>query len=289
MIPPHYALLAGAIISQVAPINASYRLRFKTWAARLLQVSIVLLGSSLNFYTILKDGPQGLIITLIWLLLVLFLGEILARLFKVSSPLSLLISVGSAICGGSAIGAVSPVLRADPVTMATALSIVFILNAVAVFLFPGLGHLLGLSQSQFGTWAALAIHDTSSVVAASQIYGEEALKVGTTLKLTRALWIIPVTLVLSFLKKSSGRLSVPWFILLFLVNSLIFTFVTEMHGLIPLFKETSRTGFSMTLFLIGLTINREQLKNIEWGAMKLSLVLWLIIVTLSLGYVMMMR
>jgi uncharacterized integral membrane protein (TIGR00698 family) len=206
-------------------------------------------------------------------------------MFKISSPLSELITAGTSICGGSAISALSPVLKAESLTMATALGIVFCLNALAVFLFPPLAHWLELSQQQFGVWAALAIHDTSSVVAACQIYGDEALKIGPMLKLTRALWIIPLTLFFSFKTKSKAKLTYPWFILFFLLLSLFFTFRSEFNDLIPYLTKISKTGLSLTLFLIGLNLSKDQLKEIGLRPVLFGSVLWLFTLGGSLFYV----
>jgi uncharacterized integral membrane protein (TIGR00698 family) len=212
-------------------------------------------------------------------------GTLLARILKIDSTLSHLITVGTSICGGSAISAISPILHASALTMATALGIVFILNAISVFIFPPIGHHLQLSQEQFGTWAALAIHDTSSVVATSQLYGEEALKIGTTLKLTRALWIIPLSLVFAAIRKTDQKISIPWFILVFLLVSLLFTFFSELEFLIPYFSKLSKIGLSLTLFLIGLGLKKEQLKSIGSKPILFGLILWMITAIGSLIFV----
>jgi uncharacterized integral membrane protein (TIGR00698 family) len=284
-IAPHWAILAGLALSLVLKLSAIEQRLVKTWSSRILQASIVLLGSALNFQAVINQGFTGVITTLISLSVILFLAELLAWTFKVDSPLSHLIAVGTAICGGSAIGAVSPVIKADNLSIAVAMGIVFILNAFAIISFPVLGNFLQLGQNQFGTWAALAIHDTSAVVAASSAYGEEALATATTLKLTRALWIMPVALMFTIKVKSQTKVSFPWFILLFLVMSLIFTTVESISFISPYLKIFSKHGFTMTLFLIGLSLNRDQLKQIQSKTILYALALWILAMGLSLGYV----
>jgi uncharacterized integral membrane protein (TIGR00698 family) len=283
-IAPQWSILIGVATALILSPSTNTSKKSKEWSGRILQWSIVLLGSALNFNIVIKQGAQGAFLTLVSISLVLLIGEALSRVLKVESPLSVLISVGTAICGGSAIGAVSPVIRADAFSMAISLGLVFILNALSVFIFPPLGHLFEMTQVQFGTWSALAIHDTSSVVAASGIYGEEALKVGTTLKLTRALWILPLSISLSYVKKSDGKFAIPWFIFLFLANSLIFTFVGSMGFLIPYFSQLSKIGFSLTLFLIGISLNKEQLKRLKLKPVLYAVLLWLITLSGSLYY-----
>lgn len=284
-VAPHWSILGGVILSLALPQASFVQKKGKAFSARLLQVSVVFLGAGLNFQSVLKEGSEGVIVTFTSICGVFLVGYFLARLFQVERTLGLLITSGTSICGGSAISAVSPVLKADNLTMATSLGIVFILNATAVFLFPPIATFLQLSQKQFGTWAALAIHDTSSVVAASQIYGEEALKIGATLKLTRALWIIPLTLIFAGLKKSESKITVPWFILYFLLFSLAFTFIEPIRFLIPSFSLLSKAGLSLTLFFIGLGLNKEQLKKIGKRPVLFGISLWLVTLTLTLGYV----
>ena len=284
-LPPHWSILLGVLFSLLLPESEWFKKNGKVLSSRLLQVSIVLLGSGLNFQTVLREGTQGVVITFVSIGSVFILGSILARVFKVDSPLSTLITAGTSICGGSAISALSPILKADSLTMATSLGIVFILNATAVFLFPPLAHYFDLTQIQFGTWAALAIHDTSSVVAASLIYGEEALKVGTTLKLTRALWIIPLSLIFATMRKSENKITIPWFIFFFLGNSLLFTFFTDLNFLVPHFNKISKIGLSLTLFLIGLGLNKNQIKQIGFRPVLMGLFLWIFTTAGSLIFV----
>lgn len=286
-LPPHWSILLGLGFSLFLPKSPFIQNNGKKLSGYLLQLSVILLGASLNFQSVLKEGSQGLIVTFVSISLIFLMGYSLAKIFKIPSPLSELIISGTSICGGSAISAVAPVLKSDSLSMATALGIVFILNAMAVFLFPQLGLWLDLSQSQFGTWAALAIHDTSSVVAAGQIYGDEAMKVGTTLKLTRALWIIPLTFLFAFKSKSKdkAKLTYPWFILFFLLLSLTFTVFDGLHFLISPLTKISKTGLSLTLFLIGMNLSKEQLKKIGVKPILFGILLWILTLSLSLFYV----
>lgn len=284
-IAAHWSIFIGIVFSFFLKFSSKEQALIKIWGSRILQGSIILLGSGLNFLIVLKQGYSGVITTLISLTLVLLTGELLARLFRVPTPLSTLISVGTAICGGSAIGAVAPVIRADHFSIAVAMGIVFILNACAVFTFPWIGLQLGLSQEQFGTWAALAIHDTSAVVAASSAYGEEALTIATTLKLSRALWIIPVTLVFASAYKAKSKITYPWFILYFLGMSLLFTFIPSLQDWSSLLKNISKTGFSLTLFLIGLSISHGQLLSLRFSTISMGIILWIITSSFSLFYV----
>ena len=284
-LPPHWAILMGIAFSLFFPAAEIIKKNSKAWSSKLLQFSIVLLGAGLNFQTVLKTGANGIVVTAVSISSVFVIAVLLNRLFKIDNTLSHLITAGTSICGGSAISAISPVIGAPPLTMATALGIVFILNAIAVFIFPPVGNLLLLTQEQFGTWAALAIHDTSSVVAASQIYGSKALEIGTTLKLTRALWIIPLSLIFASLKKTDQKMSIPWFIILFLLVSLLFTFIPELQKLTPYFSITSKVGLSLTLFLIGLSLNKDQIKTIGLRPVLFGISLWIITALGSLFFV----
>jgi len=290
-LPPHLSLILGLALAFYFKFDESIYVFAKKWSSKILQYSIILMGAGLNFSNVLNSGLHGIVVTSISISVTLYLGFLLAKVFKVESPLQQLISVGTAICGGSAISAIAPVVKAKSLDIATAMGVVFLLNATAVFIFPILGQLFELSQNQFGTWAALAIHDTSSVVAASQIYGNEALKIGTTLKLTRALWIIPVTLLFAKFtssnpqETSASSLNKPWFILWFLLMSLLFSFVSQLHFAIPALSQLSKIGLATTLFLIGLNLNKSQLQKIGLPPILLGVSLWSCVLVLSLLYV----
>lgn len=254
----------------------------------LLQYSVVGLGFGMNLQASLASGKEGMEFTIISVIGTMLIGMLLGyKLLKVDRNTSYLISSGTAICGGSAIAAVGPVLKAKDSEMSVALATIFVLNAIALFIFPVLGHLLGLDQQQFGTWAAIAIHDTSSVVGAGAAYGEEALKVATTIKLTRALWIIPLALVTSFIFKGNGKkISIPWFILYFIVAILLNTYVLD--G-VPAFgqavSDLARKGLIITMFFIGASLSRDVLKQVGLKPLVQGVLLWIVISVSSLAYI----
>jgi len=226
------ALLAGLIYG--LSFSHPYHLDAKKLSAFLLQASIVGLGFGMNLHEVVRAGRSGFAYTALSISFAMLLGLGIGRLFKVQHIPSLLISAGTAICGGSAIAAVGPVVNAGEEEMAVSLGTVFVLNSVALFLFPVVGYALHLTQSQFGLWSALAIHDTSSVVGATAKYGSQALMIGTTIKLARALWIVPVAFAVAILKKSKSRIKWPWFILLFCLAAVAGTYL-------PLFGSLSKT------------------------------------------------
>lgn len=254
----------------------------------LLQYSVVGLGFGMNLQASLASGKEGMEFTVISVVGTMLIGMFIGRkLLKVDRDTSYLISSGTAICGGSAIAAVGPVLKAKDSEMSVALATIFVLNAIALFVFPVLGHSLDLDQQQFGTWAAIAIHDTSSVVGAGAAYGEEALKVATTIKLTRALWIIPLALVTSFIFKGSGKkISIPWFILYFVVAIVLNTYVLD--G-IPQFGQAvsglARKGLIITMFFIGASLSMNVLKQVGMKPLIQGVVLWTVISVSSLAYI----
>ena len=222
-VTPPVSLFLGLVFALLC--GQAYPKFNKKVSKKLLQYSVVGLGFGMNLHASLASGKEGMLFTIVSVVGTMLIGMFIGRkLLKVNRDTSYLISSGTAICGGSAIAAVGPVIKAKDSDMSVALATVFVLNAIALFVFPVLGQWLGLTQQEFGTWAAIAIHDTSSVVGAGAAYGEEALQVATSIKLTRALWIIPLALVTSFIFKSEGRkVSIPWFILWFIVAILINT------------------------------------------------------------------
>ena len=285
------ALCAGLVIALTT--GNPWAEATKKAVPRVLSNSLVALGAGMNLYAVATVGLHGFSYTLLSISGTLLLGLALKRLFKADYETSLLITVGTAICGGSAIAAVAPTINAKSSTISMALAVVFLLNSVALFLFPPLGHAFGFDQNQFGLWAALAIHDTSSVVGSTMQYGPEALAVGTTVKLARALWIIPVTLLISWLHQRgetapSGSRKIakkPWFILGFLLSAALFTFLTpRFPALKPLqdaIEFVGRRGMVLTLFLIGLNINVKSLKELGPKPIALGIVLWLMVLSLS--------
>ena len=252
-----------------------------------LQVSVVGLGFGMNLYESLAAGKEGMLFTIVSVIGVMCIGVILGRLMKVDSKNAYLISTGTAICGGSAIAAVGPVIEADDDQMSMSLATIFILNAIALFIFPPIGQAIGLSQEQFGVWAAIAIHDTSSVVGAGSAYGEEALKIATTVKLTRALWIIPLALISSLIFRSKGRkVSIPWFIVLFVVAMIINTFIPIPVQITGGLVFAARKLLCMTLFLIGGGLSLKSIKKVGAKPLALGITLWFLISAATLAVVM---
>lgn len=255
----------------------------KSWTKYLLQISIVGLGFGMNFTKVVEAGKDGFTFTLLSLSAAMGLGYLLGRWLKVDKIISYLISVGTAICGGSAIAAVSQVVKADEKDISVSIGTVFILNAIALIIFPPIGHWVGLSQHQFGIWAAIAIHDTSSVVGASAVYGNEALMIGTTIKLARALWIVPMALLTSLVfKRESSASAFPWFILFFVVASLANTYLNIPAEVTSPILHVAKTGFALTLFLIGSGISIDKLKAVGARPLLQGVLLWVVILVASL-------
>ena len=255
---------------------------------KLLQYSIIGLGFGMNLQASLASGREGMLFTIISVVGTLLIGMFIGcKVLKLNRNTSYLISSGTAICGGSAIAAVGPIIKAKDTDMSMALATVFILNAIGLFLFPILGHWLGLSQQEFGTWAAIAIHDTSSVVGAGAAYGEEALQVATTIKLTRALWIIPLALVTSVIFRSEGKkISVPWFILFFIVAMLINTYLLADYPETGKFiAGIARKGLIITMFFIGASLSVDVIKSVGIRPLLQGILLWIIISAASLAYI----
>ena len=254
----------------------------------LLQYSVVGLGFGMNLYESLASGREGMLFTIVSVIGTLAIGmQIGRKLLKIDKETSYLISSGTAICGGSAIAAVGSVIKAKPANMSVALAVVFVLNAIALFIFPSIGHWLGLSQQEFGTWAAIAIHDTSSVVGAGAAYGEEALKVATTIKLTRALWIIPLALATSFIFKSQDRkITIPWFILYFIIAILLNTFVLDSVPAVgTVISGIARRCLTITMFFIGASLSTDVLRSVGIKPLIQGVLLWIVISVGSLLYI----
>ncbi|HEX8254921.1 MAG TPA: putative sulfate exporter family transporter [Thermoanaerobaculia bacterium] len=244
----------------------------------LLQVSVVGLGFGMNLHKVIEAGRAGFLFTVATIAGTLIAGFLLGRAMRIDSSTAHLISSGTAICGGSAIAAVGPVLGASDEEMSVSLGTVFILNSIALFVFPLLGAALQLTQTQFGVWAAIAIHDTSSVVGAASAYGAEALQIATTVKLTRALWIVPLTLgtALAFRKRST-RVALPWFILFFVIASVVRTYVPAPQVTWDTLVRIARIGLTVTLFLIGSSLSRASLAKVGIRPLILGVVLWIVI------------
>ena len=287
-VTPPVSLFLGLVFALLC--GQAYPKFNKKVSKKLLQYSVVGLGFGMNLHASLASGKEGMLFTVISVVGTMLIGMFIGRkLLKVNRDTSYLISSGTAICGGSAIAAVGPVIKAKDSDMSVALATVFVLNAVALFVFPVLGEWLGLTQQEFGTWAAIAIHDTSSVVGAGAAYGEEALQVATTIKLTRALWIIPLALVTSFIFKSEGRkVSIPWFILWFIVAILINTYVLDAVPQVgKAISGLARKGLIITMFFIGASLSADVLKSVGVKPLVQGVLLWLVISVGSLVYIMM--
>ena len=261
----------------------------KKMSKKLLQYSVVGLGFGMNIEASLASGKEGMLFTIVSVFGTLLIGWLIGRkMLKVDRNTSYLISSGTAICGGSAIAAVGPVIKAKDSEMSVALGTVFILNAIALFLFPAIGKLLGLDEQQFGTWAAIAIHDTSSVVGAGAAYGEEALKVATTIKLTRALWIIPVAFLTSFIFRTKGsKVNIPWLILFFVLAMVANTYMLCDYPQIgTVVSGISRKCLTITMFFIGASLSPSVLKSVGVKPLVQGVLLWVIISVGSLLFIM---
>ena len=284
---PPAALAAGLVLALTIG-NPFPHLQGKP-ARYLLQASVVLLGFGMNLEAVIKAGKSGVMFTIVTIFGTLLLGYFVGRALAVNRKTSALISSGTAICGGSAIAAVGPVIDADAEEMSVALGTVFILNSVALIVFPVIGHAFGLSEGQFGVWAAIAIHDTSSVVGAGQAYGTEALSVATTVKLARALWIAPVAFLFLFLNRNVGagerrKVVFPWFILLFLATSTIRTFAPSMvvPSIFDSLVNLAKAGMVVTLFLIGASLSKATLKKVGVKPLMQGVILWIVISVVAL-------
>lgn len=286
--PPWAALLGGtALALTVGNPCASAASRSAKW---LLQAAVVGLGAGVNLAVVARVGGQGLGYTFVGLVATFALGTWLARRLGVGAKVAALICAGTGICGGSAIAAAAPAIDAQPGETSASLAVVFLLNGVALLVFPPIGSWLGLDARQFGLWCALAIHDTSSVTGAAMTHGREALAIATTVKLARALWIVPVALVLgAWFRRSAGStaprrgLPVPWFIAGFVALSAAFTFVPALHPLAGTVGVIARALLTLTLFLIGSGLSRAVLRTIGFRPLVLALTLWIIIGGASLG------
>ena len=272
------ALVAGAVVARVA--GNAWPGHTAKLARKLLSLSVVGLGAGMQLDVVARVGLRGAGWTVLLIAGALGVGTLLARALRVEPKVGLLVSVGTAICGGSAIAAVAPVIRARDEEVAGALATVFLLNAVALFVFPPLGHLVGFTEPQFGTWAALAIHDTSSVVGAALAYGKEALEVGTTTKLARALWIVPLTLVLSRIGTAGDEgdrapAARPWFIAGFLAVSALVTFVPALQPAGGVVAAGARRMLVVSLFLVGTGISAGKLKAMGARPLLLGVALWI--------------
>jgi uncharacterized integral membrane protein (TIGR00698 family) len=282
-ISPPIALCAGIIFG--LSLEHPYAGDSRALARFLLQASVVALGFGMNLHEVLKAGRSGFLYTALGIGFALAAGFLIGKLVSVRGTTSYLISVGTAICGGSAIAAIGPILEAGDEEMAVSLGTVFILNSIALLIFPSIGGHFHLSQSQFGLWSALAIHDTSSVVGAASRYGNEALVVATTVKLARALWIVPLALATAAVRRSRSKIQIPWFIFLFCLAAVINTYGPQEPRLSQMFFQLGRLGLTVTLYLIGTGISRATLADVGWRPLAQGVFLWILVGVTSLYFI----
>lgn len=284
-LPTAISLLAGILLA--VTLGSPFKKFTKKISKYLLQLSVIGLGFGMNLHSAIEAGKDGMLFTIVSVIGVMCLGVLLGKAFRLSRNNSYLISSGTAICGGSAIAAIAPIIDADDDETTLSMATVFTLNAAALLIFPAIGHLLGMSQEQFGTWAAIAIHDTSSVVGAGAAYGEEALKVATTVKLTRALWIIPMAVATTFIFRKKGKkISIPWFILIFIIAMLANTYFGIPEAISAGIVTCSKHALSATLFLIGCGISVQSIRNTGIRPFALGISLWIIISAATLAVTM---
>lgn len=275
------ALLAGILLTN---FFRSTTVKSKSsLVKRLLQVSIIGLGFRMNINNALEVGKEGLLLTIFTLVFVFLLGWALSKVFGLDKKIAYLISSGTAICGGSAIAAVAPLIKANEKEISIAIGTVFVLNAVALFVFPVIGHLLELTQHDFGIWSAIAIHDTSSVVGAASQYGEEALEIATTVKLSRALWIIPLSIMTAIIFRQTEKgIKFPYFILLFISAMLISSWLPQFAELFSWISYIAKRLLVLTLFLVGTQLTLDTIKTAGAKSMLFGSILWIAVSIVSL-------
>lgn len=277
---PPLALFMGLLIAQLFG-NPFEKYNSKI-AKKLLQISVIGLGFGMNINSAIKSSTEGVFFTIAIICATMTAGLLLGRLLKIEKNISTLISCGTAICGGSAIAAVSPVINSRDEETAVSMGTVFILNAVGLFIFPAIGHYLGMTQESFGMWSAIAIHDTSSVVGAAQSYGDAALAIAVNVKLTRALWIIPLVLaIIVFTKKKNAKIAIPWFIGGYILAMLAATYIPGIGEICSGISFSAKKLLTVTLFFIGAGISRDNLKKVGIKPLILGVLLWVIISFLS--------
>ncbi len=277
---PPSALLAGLLFGAIA--THPYKNESRKLSKILLQSAVVGLGFGMNLQEVVHAGRSGFLYTAISITFAMVLGTLLGRWFHVEQRPAFLISTGTAICGGSAIAAVGPITGATEDEMSVSLGTVFVLNSVALLTFPSIGLWLHLSQTQFGLWAALAIHDTSSVVGAAAKYGAIALAVGTTVKLARALWIVPLSVGTAAFKGSKTRIQWPWFILFFCLAAVANTYLYPGAAAYHFLSSAGKLMLIITLYLIGASLSPAALRKVGPRPLLQGVVLWIIVAVVSL-------
>lgn len=274
-VSPPVALTAGILFGLT--LAHPYEKESRTYSKFLLQASVVALGFGMNLQEVLKAGRSGFVYTALGISLALGAGLALGRMVRVPGTASFLIASGTAICGGSAIAAVAPIMQASAEEMSVALGTVFILNSVALLIFPAIGWALHLTEAQFGLWAALAIHDTSSVVGAATRYGALALVIATTVKLARALWIVPLSLGTAAMRGTRSKVQIPWFIFYFCLAAVVNSYVPGIGKGTHALSQMGKLGLTATLFLIGTGISRAALREVGWRPLVQGVLLWVLV------------
>ena len=275
ILSPPLALFIGIVIAQIGHPYAKLNSKL---TSKLLQISVVGLGFGMNLTSAINAGKEGIIFTIVSIFGTLLLGYGLGKIMNIEKKTSFLVSAGTAICGGSAIAAVSPVIKANEQQISAALGTIFILNAIALFIFPIIGHYFELSQHQFGLWSAIAIHDTSSVVGAASSYGTEALQTATTVKLARALWIIPVAYLATLVFKNKEKKSkIPYFIGYFILALIANTYLPFVQKISPFIIDFAKIGLTLTLFLIGTSLSAKVIKAVGVKPLIQGVILWITI------------
>ena len=282
-VTPAFALFVGLMYALILG-DVPYGKFNKKCSKYLLQAAVVGLGFGMNFEQSIQAGKDGMLLTIASVFVVMILAVFIGKKMKLDDKTSYLIGSGTAICGGSAIAAIGPVIKADDNQMAVSLGTIFMLNAIALFIFPPIGRMIGLTDAQFGTWAAIAIHDTSSVVGAGQAFSDKALEIATLVKLTRALWIIPLAIVTTFVyREKSKKITIPWFIFLFILAMLVNTYAGIPAEVSKWIVLIAKQGMVLTLFLIGSSLSINVVKKVGLTPVILGVVLWVIIGIVSLG------
>ena len=282
-VTPALALFVGLMYALILG-DVPYGKFNKKCSKYLLQAAVVGLGFGMNFEQSIQAGKDGMLLTIASVFVVMILAVFIGKKMKLDDKTSYLIGSGTAICGGSAIAAIGPVIKADDNQMAVSLGTIFMLNAIALFIFPPIGRMIGLTDAQFGTWAAIAIHDTSSVVGAGQAFSDPALEIATLVKLTRALWIIPLAIVTTFVyREKSKKITIPWFIFLFIIAMLVNTYAGIPAEVSKWIVLIAKQGMVLTLFLIGSSLSINVVKKVGLTPVILGVVLWVIIGIVSLG------
>lgn len=282
-VTPALALFVGLMYALILG-DVPYGKFNKKCSKYLLQAAVVGLGFGMNFEQSIQAGKDGMLLTIASVFVVMILAAFIGKKMKLDDKTSYLIGSGTAICGGSAIAAIGPVIKADDNQMAVSLGTIFMLNAIALFIFPPIGRMIGLTDAQFGTWAAIAIHDTSSVVGAGQAFSDKALEIATLVKLTRALWIIPLAIVTTFVyREKSKKITIPWFIFLFILAMLVNTYAGIPAEVSKWIVLIAKQGMVLTLFLIGSSLSINVVKKVGLTPVILGVVLWVIIGIVSLG------